>query len=442
MAGTDEPMNKKTIVLACILSLAFGGLAVGQGASETFGTIVDREGNPVPDVKVSFVPQGNPTLVYSGKSNKKGRYFVQGLFTPKERDMWDIMVEAEGWVPINLFVESRNVNRVLIGDFETKLPYGTKIPEISIRPLGKARVDFVMAPEEEISLEFQEAQQAAAAAAAAAAGGEVGEGGEAVLQRNPWAEALTLAQDGDYRAAVPLFEEAVAAEPEDVERLDAYAKVLFELERFEESESAARRILELDPENIDGRKVLSSAQLGGGDLEGAKTTIEEGLAMAPDSIELYERLAYVAVEMGDDAAGIAAYEKITEIRPSNSNAWMDLGALYAATGDTVKSEQAYQKVADLNPADAYQTFYNIGALIMKRDGRSDSDTQRAIDAFRKAVEIKPDYGQAYQELAFALLGTGDRPGALDALEEFVKIAPGSAESARMKPLIDTLKKTP
>jgi tetratricopeptide (TPR) repeat protein len=227
-----------------------------------------------------------------------------------------------------------------------------------------------------------------------------------------------------------------------VERLDAYAKVLFELERFEDSESAARLILELDPENIDGRKVLSSAQLGGGDLEGAKATIEEGLAMAPDSIELYERLAYVAVEMGDDAAGIAAYEKITEIRPSNSDAWMDLGALYAATGDNVKSEQAYQRVADLNPADAYQTFYNIGALIMKRDGRSDADTQRAIDAFRKAVEIKPDYGQAYQELAFALLGTGDRPGALDALEDFVKIAPGSAEAARMKPLIDTLKKTP
>ena len=43
---------------------------------------------------------------------------------------------------------------------------------------------------------------------------------------------------------------------------------------------------------------------------------------------------------------------------------------------------------------------------MKRPKRSEADTERAIGAFRKALEIKPDYARAALELTFALVGTG------------------------------------
>ena len=71
-------------------------------------------------------------------------------------------------------------------------------------------------------------------------------------------------------------------------------------------------------------------------------------------------------------------------------------------------------------------------------GRSAADVQKAIGAFRKAVEINPKYAQAYKELAFALLNVGDRPGARAALQNYVEVAPEAPDAAQMKQIIKTL----
>jgi tetratricopeptide (TPR) repeat protein len=103
-----------------------------------------------------------------------------------------------------------------------------------------------------------------------------------------------------------------------------------------------------------------------------------------------------------------------------------------------KSEQAYQKVVELNPREAPQVFYNLGALIMNKDDRGDDDTQRAIAAFRKAVELKPDYREAHKQLAFALLGAGDPEGAKAELEACLRLAPDAPDAKQVKALIDSL----
>lgn len=436
-------MNCKTVAMSSVLSLLLCGVALAQGASEASGTIVDSAANPIEGVVVTFRPQSNATMSYSGKSNKKGKYFVAGLFTAKEDDMWNITVESEKYVVIHFEVESRNVNRVLIGDvMKAKLPFGAEIPEIAIRPLGRVRVDLVVAPAEEVKAEAQAATGATAAAVPGATGGTGEAAATAQPQADPWAGALKLVSEGDLAGSLALFEKAIEAEPDDAERHATQAKVLFELERFDDAAAAARRAIELSATRIDARQVLSSAQMKRGDLAGARSTLVAALEVAPADVDLHERLAYVAGEMGDKAGSIAAYVKITEIAPSDVDAWLALGGLYAQAGDPAKSEAAYQKVAELRPSEAYQTFYNLGVLIMNRSDRTDSDTRRAIDAFRKAVEIKPDYGQAYQQLAYALLGVGDRPGALEALETCVRVDPRSADAARMKGMIDALKKSP
>ena len=110
---------------------------------------------------------------------------------------------------------------------------------------------------------------------------------------------------------------------------------------------------------------------------------------------------------------------------------LSLGGLHAELGAFDKSEQAYQRVIELNPADAAQVFYNLGALTMNKDDRTEADTRRAVEAFRKAVDLRPDYAQAYKQLAFALLGAGDQPGARGALVFYVEHAPKAADVAQM-----------
>ena len=119
---------------------------------------------------------------------------------------------------------------------------------------------------------------------------------------------------------------------------------------------------------------------------------------------------------------------------------MALGGLYADAGKLEQSEQAYQKVVEIDPERAHQTYFNIGALIMKRPGRSAADKQRAIEAFRKALAIKPDYARAALELTFALVGTGDKDGAGSVLEAFLAANPDAPEAPQMQGLLKVFQK--
>ena len=132
---------KKTIIALAVLGIAALPVSA-QGVSEATGNVVDREGNPIQSAVVSFHAKSNPGVPYTGKTNKKGRYFVAGMFSAAEGELWVVRIEAEGYAPVEVRIESRTVNRVLVGDpITTKLRPGKKPPEFPIRPLGKAIVD-------------------------------------------------------------------------------------------------------------------------------------------------------------------------------------------------------------------------------------------------------------------------------------------------------------
>ena len=111
---------KQRMAVGLVLALISTAVLAAPASSEARGTIVDTNDEPVQGIKVTYSPESNPTLKYSGKTNKKGRYFIQGLFTGKENDPWKITIEAEGYVPLKMVVESRNVNRVLMGEIYSR----------------------------------------------------------------------------------------------------------------------------------------------------------------------------------------------------------------------------------------------------------------------------------------------------------------------------------
>jgi tetratricopeptide (TPR) repeat protein len=422
---------KRTIIGLAILSIA-ALPALAQGVSEANGSVLDRAGNPIQGALVTFLAKSSPDVPYSGKTNKKGRYFISGMFTGKEDELWIMECTAEGYVPIEVRIESRTVNRTLVGDpMTTKLKPGKKPPEIPIRPLGQATVDWTVAPAAEVEAEIQAAAEAAAAEAAAAAG-------EEAPSKDPWVEALTLASAGSLAESVELFEEAVEAEPDDAERHETFAKILYRLERYDEAETEATKAIEIEPERVESQMVLFNVYDAREDYERARAILEAARKALPTDTRILLRLAYVATETGDQKGAIAAYTRVIEVDPDNAEAWLSLANLHADAGNLEASEQAYQKVVEIDPEGAHQTYYNLGATIIKRSNRSEADTRRAIEAFRKALELKPDYARAAQELAFALIGLGDMDGARQVLQSFVDHNPDSPDTPRVKSLLKTL----
>jgi tetratricopeptide (TPR) repeat protein len=129
---------------------------------------------------------------------------------------------------------------------------------------------------------------------------------------------------------------------------------------------------------------------------------------------------------------------MTQIDPTNAEAWISLGGLYAEVDRMEDSRKAYEKVVEIDPSAAYQTFYNIGVLLENKDKPTPEDRKRAIQAYEKAVEIKPDYAAAWKRLGFARLGDGDRDGTRTALQKYIELQPDASDAAQVRAMLKSL----
>jgi tetratricopeptide (TPR) repeat protein len=409
--------------------------AAQAGASEASGQILDSAGNPVAGARITFSPRREPDRTYNGKTNKKGKYYLQGLWTPQEDKLWVMVVEAEGFQPMHVRIESRSVNKVLLGPImEQPLKPGTAIPEFPIAKMGHAKVDLTLVTAEEAERLAQEAFDAALES------GEIEAPEVQQPQKDPWLEATMMANAGEYELSLPLFVEAIEENPEDVIRHETYAKILAHLGQHAQALAEIDAALALEPDRLECRLVQSQVYIKMGDLEHAREVLDAAQAIAPDDMRIYEQRVYVAQEGGDVAEQVAVHQKVVQVRPEHLESWLALGDLYAKTGDLDASAEAYAKVVAIDPDNAYRTYYNIAVLILNRDQRTDDDTKRAVDALRRAVEINPDYGPAWHELGVALLGTGDMAGAVTALESYLKVSPDAPDAAELRSLVASLKK--
>ena len=140
-----------------------------------------------------------------------------------------------------------------------------------------------------------------------------------------------------------LFEKAVANEPDSAERQESFAKVLYQLERYDDAEPYAVRALELEPDNVEMYMVLYSVYVGMGQLDRAGEALREAEQVAPGDPRIMQQMAYVANESGDTEGAIAAYEGLVEVDPTNTENWLTLAGLYADTGAMDKSADGLQE---------------------------------------------------------------------------------------------------
>ena len=430
-------MNRtlKFFAFVCLIALFATAAAAQNAPAEARGKVVDHEDKPMRGVKLIFTNPKDPSTEYSATTNKRGQYFVGNLFHYPNSYIWNLKVEYEGYVPTHMKVYS-TTQAAVADKYEADLPWNSKMPDMRIRPFGTAQVDLVMTPLEIAktitpqggSDEMEEMEVM-----------DGGGGAAAAQNASNWDQALGLLAAGNTDAAMPLLEEAIEEAPEDAERVTTMAQVQYQAENYGQAARWAMQAAELDPQAIRPQMILYSVNIATNNLAGARAALAKAQEIDPENVEVLGQMAFVADQEGDIDTSIATYEKIVELDEQNTDAWTALGGLYAKKGENDKSSAAYEKVVAMNPEGAERVFYNIGALIMNKNNVSDADMQRAIGAFKKAIEINGEYAEAHQQLGFALLGTGDMAGARNALAEYVKLAPKAPDADAMKAMIEGLK---
>jgi tetratricopeptide (TPR) repeat protein len=118
----------------------------------------------------------------------------------------------------------------------------------------------------------------------------------------------------------------------------------------------------------------------------------------------------------------ALFSHANEVTQNNYMAYNNLGNAYDDLGRRADAIDAYKQAIRIKP-DYAQAHYNLG-LAYGNLGRCTD----AIDAFKQAIKIKPDYAWAYCNLGFAYGKLGCWPEAIEAYKQAIRIKPDYAEA--------------
>jgi tetratricopeptide (TPR) repeat protein len=414
------------VAIVWVLALVSAPVLAETGIAEVTGIVEDTDGNPVVGAVITFINKTNTALEYDVKTNKKGRYFIPNLIY-NEPGEWDVTIEAEGHIPSDISVESRKSDRTLVGTYETKIRAG-KPHVVLIKAFGNARVDFVMMTVEK-QAEIEAQRQAEALAKAQA---------EAAETIDPMQLASKMVADGDLEGSLGELERAIEKNPDDPERRELLAKVLYNLERFDDALGIAGELQGMAPDYAGIHLLLADINAKKGDFASAREELAAQAELSPQDVAVFRRMAWIAEQEGDTAGVIEANESIVALEPENSEAWLVLGSLYAENGQPEKSQEAFTKVAEIDPKNAYETFFNIGVLIENKPDPTPAEERRALEAFQKSVEIKPDFAKGHLRLAYAQLRGGDLAGARGSFERYLELEPDASDSGEVRSMVSAL----
>jgi tetratricopeptide (TPR) repeat protein len=179
-----------------------------------------------------------------------------------------------------------------------------------------------------------------------------------------------------------------------------------------------------------------------GKLAEARRLCGEALQVAPDDVRLLQLHGLVAYGLGDSLLAIESLEKAVRIDPSDCVLVNNLGEAYRGANRPSDAESCYRRASELKPeyADAHYNLARLlhalgestrAALSYDRHGsalQQMGKLEEAIGSYRLAIALKPDFANAYYNMAIASQRLTRLPEAIKAFSRALELKPDFAEA--------------
>ncbi|MBW1953366.1 MAG: tetratricopeptide repeat protein [Deltaproteobacteria bacterium] len=159
------------------------------------------------------------------------------------------------------------------------------------------------------------------------------------------------------------------------------------------------------------------------DYEGAEKDLNKAIKLLPSYARASFWLGKTRQKLGDKAGEILAYERAVKINPHLSEAYFKLGQLAYKTKDFDRARQCFRQAGEGFP-EAAQSWWYLGTI-----ARIQGESAEAVENFKKAIALNPQFFEAYLSLGKLLLTVGAQPQeAVEILTEAVQQRPRHGEA--------------
>lgn len=161
------------------------------------------------------------------------------------------------------------------------------------------------------------------------------------------------------------------------------------------------RAILVDPADRDARLALAALLLGMQDYEGALGQLRVLDARDPDDAEILYMKAWAHHGLGQAAEALACAQAVVYQRPSWAPGVVRHGLLLLGAGNRAAGTAELQRAADC-PTATPDVLFDVGNHFLET-----GQARQAIPFFRRALELRPDYSWAANNLGNAFKATGD-----------------------------------
>jgi tetratricopeptide (TPR) repeat protein len=232
--------------------------------------------------------------------------------------------------------------------------------------------------------------------------------------------ATAAFNSGQPDAARQLCEQGLSGRPGDPMLHHLLAAVLFSKSEFEAARAHVTTSLSKRPDNAAAQLLAARIARASGDFAGALSHLDRVIAFAPQREAFLEKartLDQAALHQPDvRPQAREAWQAILEVIPKNTEAAARLGRLAFEDGDLALAASLLERAVTGEAPPS--VWFNLG--LVRQDLRNQAD---AVTAYRKAIELKPDYAEAALNLGVVLQDSGDLEGAMRAYAQAYRLRP-------------------
>jgi len=224
----------------------------------------------------------------------------------------------------------------------------------------------------------------------------------------------------DPQAAMDAYQKAIVLDPGNA---DAHLELGDLRARSGDTTGAEQELLkaaELAPKNPDPLAALANLYMSVNRLPEAEACLRKFLALSPESVNGHLQLARVLRAQNKNDGALPELQKVLELHPGDIDALRELAALQADGKQYDAAVASYRALLAAAPRDATLHF-ELGRVLLHQLNWSAAQEELA-----KAVNLKPDFGDAYYELAVAANGNKNYAVAVKALDYRAKYLPENA----------------
>jgi len=203
--------------------------------------------------------------------------------------------------------------------------------------------------------------------------------------------ATAYRRKGDSRAEQAAMQvEFLASLPQELRTVISYLAA----NRLGDAERLCRYFMQQNKTHVEGMRLMAEIATRTGVFDDAEFLLETVMELAPDHIEAEIQLAHVLLRR---QRFHKAHKRVKAIYERNKNPSSQVQALYASVcfgvGENNEAIKTYQEMIRVSPNDP-QLRVSL-AHIYNATGES----PKAVDLFKQAYGLKPDFGDAFWSLA-------------------------------------------